>query len=76
MEYCDPRGRNKKNKDEYPHAQASAHPPTYTPLTSFFCSWITHSGAVKISYPDMDGGKQADIVFSEIKRVSSMEIER
>lgn len=40
-----------KNKGEYPHVQASAHPPTYTPVTSFLRGWITHSSATKTSYP-------------------------
>lgn len=57
------------NTDEYPHVQASAHPPTYTPVTSFFCGWITHSSATKISYPDTERGKEVDAVFQRSKEL-------
>lgn len=50
-------------KVKNPHVQARAHPPTYTPVTSVLCGWITHSNTTKISYPDKERSKLVEAAF-------------
>lgn len=57
-----------KHTDEHPHAQASAHPPTCTPVTSFFCGWITHSTAAKTFNPDKERSKLVKAAFQRSQK--------